>query len=134
MATTRSGVALDIEGIPELRRLFNRAAKTGIPLSLKSVNRDIGLLVIAKAKPLLPKQAGDYANSLRAGNTSWQAVVRAGSASKARHAPIIHWGSAYRPSNPPRPQLAETALGLSDRIQRLYEAGVEGELAKISAD
>lgn len=128
------GVAVNVEGIPELRRLFNRSARTGIPLSMKSANKDIGTLVLTKAKPKVARLSGSYAESLRASNTSWVAQVRAGGKRKAPYAPIIHWGSAYRPNNPPRPVIQETAVELADRIQRLYERQLQSELSKISAD
>lgn len=130
----REGVALDVEGVKELRALFNRAAKVGIPLSMKSAHRDIGLLVIAKAKPKLPVSSGAYASSLRASNTAWKAEVKAGGVRLARHAPLIHWGTRYRPTMAARPDIAETAFELGDRIQRLYEQSLENELRKISAD
>lgn len=127
------GVAFDVEGIPELRRAFKRAAEQGIPLSLKKVNHGIGEKVIKRTKPKLPVVAGDYAASLRAGNTSWHAVVRAGYRVRAPHAPIIHWGSAYRPSNPPRPHLAETAVEMVPELERDYIDGLSRELNKLSA-
>lgn len=127
------GVAVNVEGVPELRRLFRDAAKSGVPLSMKRTNKAIGELVIQRARPRLPVVAGDYAASLRASNTSWVAQVRAGGKRKAPHAPLIHWGTRYRPSMPARPQIVEAAVELIPRIEDMYLNGVEKELQKIGA-
>lgn len=116
----------------DLRRAFRVAARQGIPASLKDTHHAIGEAVIRSVRPKLPKRSGDYAATLRASNTSWKALVRAGYKRRAPYAPIVHWGGGV-PIRGGRPQIAEEAVAMLPELVEMYARGLDGELRKISA-
>lgn len=129
------GVAANID-TQELRRAFRAAARVGIPASLKKGHKAIGEFVITKAKPRVPvgpDYRGHVRDSLRASNTSWVAQVKMGTARRFPYAPLIHWGSSYRPNMPPRPVITEAAEQHQAQIARMELDNIQGELDKLSA-
>jgi hypothetical protein len=84
-----AAATIEVEGARELRRTL---AKAGADLDdLKTVHREVGAYVGARAVADAPKVSGRLAGSMRPSAAKASATIRFGSAS-IPYAGVIHWG------------------------------------------
>lgn len=128
------GQFIAVEGVGRLVRLF-RLTDASIPAYLGARNKAIGEKVVARAEQLSPFLSGDLQGSGRAGSSAREVTIRwGGTRAGAVYAPIIHWGSRYRPDEAPRPFVAEAAHELHAEITRDYEDAINDAMSRFLRD
>lgn len=132
---SRAQPIIQVDGVWQLARDFRRAGANLNP-ELGKEHRRIGEKVIGRAKPRAPRGPEPFhvADTMRASANARQAIVRMGGARRGPYAPIIHWGSGYRPHNQANPFIAETVRDMRDELERDYLDAVDRAVRRISAD
>jgi hypothetical protein len=121
-----SGV-YQVTGAKELRRSLKQA---GEDLGdLKDVNRRVGDLVIAAARPMVPVRSGQLAGSLRPAAAAAKVTVRAGSA-RLPYAGPVHWGWPAHHIRP-NPFLSDAATRTEDTWVGYYFDELQAVVNKV---
>ncbi len=121
------GPVLQVDGARQLRRSLRKA---GDDLTdLKRAHRDVGNVVLGRARGTAPRRSGRLAASQRVGATKTQAIVRAGGA-RLPYAGPIHWGWPAR-GIAPQPWLVEAAQSTEPIWTKRFEAAIDEIVRKI---
>ena len=150
----RGGVRIEVEGVRDLVRALQRARGPETRKQFGAANKAIGANIIARARPAAPFDSTDSehlrdtmrpsasAREVPSGapqcegcekyeQVKTRILIRAGGKRRAPYAPIVHWGSRYRPDA--QPFLAETVERMRDQIERDYLSAIERIVRTASA-
>lgn len=119
------GTRVRIEGLREVLAKLNKAGADAE--NMKDLMHSIGLIVVHGANP--PTLSGTLAGTIRAGRGKTKAVVRAGYASRAPYAGVIHYGWPARGIRP-QPFLTNALKANHARIFAALETGIDDLLKK----
>jgi hypothetical protein len=115
---------ITVSGVAQLRRTLKAA---GVAMTdFTAVNKEVAGVVLPVAKadaPIGPPAHGHIANTVRAGATRNQAIIRVGNAAHP-YGPAIHWGW-FRRHIKPNPWVTKAARDTESEWSEIYFAGLE---------
>lgn len=115
-------VRVRIRGIRKaIRALESAGADTQ---DMKDLMHSMGMIVVSRARGLVPYKSGDLHATLRAGRGKTKAVVRAGRNSKALpYGAVIHYGWPKR-NIKPQPFLADALAQTRGQVLAEFDRGL----------
>lgn len=116
-------VALEVEGLKELRTAIRRLKDVEVDVAMKLVNERFAKKILALAEPNVPRRTGQLLRTLRAAGTKADAIGRVGAAS-AKYAPIVHW--KYGP-----PFLTDAAAAVEQEAVDDYDKGLADVIDRV---
>jgi len=125
------GAAVQIEGLDQMRKQLRQAGAD--MADMKEINSQVAGVILPVGKttaPVSPEPGRHLFQTVRAGATKTQAVIRAGNNTTVPYANPIHWGW-YRRNIKPNPWLSRAAQSTEPRWFQLYVAGIDRILDKI---
>lgn len=121
--------ALQVEGLPQLRRAF-RQLEAGLE-DLKDANQAVATLVATGSAGRAPRRTGTLAGSVRGNRAAATARVMAGGA-RAPYAGPVHWGWPARHLEA-QPFIADTAVATEPVWLAMYARDVDQAVAAATA-
>lgn len=116
-------MAVEVEGLSELRRAVRRLKDSEVDAAMKLVNEALAKAILALAEPNVPVRTGKLLRTLRAAGTKADAIGRVGSKG-VPYAAAVHW--KYGP-----PFLTDAAAAVEQHAVDNYDAGLSLVLDRI---
>jgi hypothetical protein len=86
---------IEVENIDQFRRELRKQDKE-VRSAVKELDKDTATQISQRVEPFIPVKSGRLKRTLKAGADNRGGTLAAGTSSRVRYAPVIHWGFPRR--------------------------------------